>query len=159
LLHDCKQEFVGKKDYLALLRTYARSQYKNGKPWVAENLDALTGKWIVDLPRSADYNHSGFADLVITGLVGLRPRADNVLEVHPLLPEGAWDYFCLDHVRYHGHWLTVLYDRTGKRYQKGAGLMLFVDGRLAASGTGLGRLTAELPKNAAGTPKSSVAAP
>jgi hypothetical protein len=144
LLHDYKQEVVGKKDYLALLRTYARSQYKNGKPWVAENLDPLTGKWIVDQPRSGDYNHSGFADLVITGLVGLRPRADNVLDVHPLVPEGTWDYFSLDQIRYHGHWLTVRFDRTGKRYQKGAGLRLIVDGRLVAAGTELARLTATL---------------
>jgi hypothetical protein len=151
LLHDYTQDVVGKRDYLALLRTYARSQYKNGKPWIAENLDPLTGKWIVDQPRSADYNHSGFADLVITGLIGLRPRADDVLDVHPLVPEGTWDYFRLDRVRYHGRWLTVVYDRTGKRYNKGTGLQIFVDGRLHAAGAGLERLTAALPKIAANT--------
>jgi hypothetical protein len=148
LLHDYKQQVVAKEDYLALLRTYARSQYKDGKPWIAEDLDPLTGKWIVDQPRSADYNHSGFADLVITGLIGLRPRADDVLELHPLVPEGAWDYFRLERVRYHDHWLTVVYDRTGKRYEKGAGIMVFVDGCLVAAGTGLGKLTAALPKGA-----------
>ena len=104
----------------------------------------MTGKWIVDKDRSADYNHSGFADLMITGLVGLRPRVDHMLEVDPLVPEGTWDYFRLDRVRYHGHWLTILYDRTGNRYQQGAGLRIFVDGRLLASGPGLARLTAAI---------------
>jgi predicted GH43/DUF377 family glycosyl hydrolase len=146
LLHDYRQDFVGKKDYLTLLQTYARSQYKDGKPWIAEDLDALTGKWIVDLSRSVDYNHSCFADLVITGLVGLRPRADEVLEVNPLIPEGAWDYFCLDRIRYHGHWLTILYDKTGKRYGRGKGLRVFLDDRLLVAGNGVKRLSAALPE-------------
>ncbi len=145
LLNEYKQTVVGKKDYVALLQTYARSQYKDDKPWIAENLDALTGKWIVDKPRSVDYNHSGFVDLVITGLVGLRPRADDVLEINPLVPEGTWDYFCLDRVRYHGHWLTILYDKTGQRYGRGAGLRVFVDDRLVAAGDNLARLTTALP--------------
>jgi hypothetical protein len=144
LLHDYHQDVVVKDEYFALLQTYARSQHKDGKPWVAENLDPLTGRWIVDQPRSADYNHSGYADLVITGLIGLRPRPDDVLEVHPLLPDGAWDYFRLDRVRYHGRWLAVVYDRTGKRYGHGAGLRVFVDGRLLVTGASLGRLRAAL---------------
>ena len=44
------------------------------------------------------------------------------------MPEGAWDYFCLDRVRYHGHDLTVLFDKSGARYGDsatvGAGLPL-----------------------------------
>lgn len=46
--------------------------------------------------------------------------------------------------------MTVRYDRTGNRYQKGAGLKVFVNGRLLAAGTGLGRLTATLPKSGTG---------
>jgi predicted GH43/DUF377 family glycosyl hydrolase len=149
LLNGYRQDVMSKKDYLTLLRNYAKSQYKDGQPWIAENLDGLTGKWIVDKSRSADYNHSGFADLVITGLVGLRPRADDVLEVNPLLPEGEWDYFCLDRVRYHGRWLTILYDKTGTRYGQGPGLRVFADSRLVAAGNRLGRLTAELPRQGA----------
>ena len=57
-----------------------------------------------------DYNHSTFCDLVISGLIGLRPRADNVIEVNPLLPEGTWDYFCLDRVLYHGRTITILHN-------------------------------------------------
>jgi hypothetical protein len=145
LLNDYRENVLGKQGYLTTLRNYARSQHKEGKPWIAEDLDGLTGRWLVDLPRSVDYNHSGYADLIITGLAGLRPRADDIVEVNPLVPDGAWDYFCLDGVRYHGHVIAILYDRTGNRYQKGSGLRVFVDGQQVAASQRLGRLTAQLP--------------
>ncbi|MGB1128688.1 MAG: glycosyl hydrolase family 65 protein [Haloferula sp.] len=63
----------------------------------------------------------------------------------PLLPPGTWDYFCLDRVPYHGRSLTILYDKTGKRYNQGAGLRLLVDGEEIASSRKLTRLTAALP--------------
>lgn len=144
LLNDYHQDVVNRKDYMALLRGYARSQQKDGRPWVAEDLDADTGKWIVDLPRSVYYNHSGFTDLVITGLAGLRPRADQTVMVNPLVPEGQWDWFCLDGVPYHGRALTILWDRTGHRYHRSKGLMLFADGKLLAHRADLGRVTATL---------------
>lgn len=49
---------------------------------------------------------------MITGLIGLRPRMDNTVEVNPLIPEGKWDYFCLDNVLYHGRNLTICGIRT-----------------------------------------------
>ena len=55
---------------------------------------------------------------MITGLIGLRPRMDNTVEVNPLIPEGKWDYFCLDNVLYHGRNLTILWDKDGSRYQR-----------------------------------------
>lgn len=145
LLNDYSQTVVSRKDYLALLLGYARSQQRDGKPWVAEDLDADTGQWIVDLPRSIYYNHSGFGDPVITGLVGLRPRADARVVVSPLVPEGAWDFFCLDGVPYHGHSLSVVWDRTGRHYGLGAGLSLLADGRLLAHRSELGHLEGTLP--------------
>jgi prepilin-type processing-associated H-X9-DG protein len=36
--------------------------------------------------------------------------------------------------------LTILYDRTGKHYHRGRGLMLFVDGHKRASRSTLGTL-------------------
>jgi hypothetical protein len=125
------------------------------QPWIDENLNPYTGDWIArtllkqrrQLPdeRGKDYNHSTFCDLVITGLVGLRPRADEVVEVNPLVPEGIMDYFCLDRVLYHGRNLTILYDKTGERYSQGKGLRVFVDGRLIGSSATLQRVVGNLP--------------
>ena len=64
--------------------------------------------------------------------------------VNPLIPEGVWDYFCLDRVPYHGRMLTILWDKTGKRYNKGQGLRLFADGKEIAQGETLQRVEGEL---------------
>ena len=92
------------------------------------------------LAKGEDYNHSRYCDLVITGLAGLRPRADNTLEVHPLVPTG-WDYLCLDGVLYHGRAVTIIYDRTGNRYHKGTGLRVLVDGVEVAHSPTLAKIT------------------
>lgn len=144
LLDNYSQGVVTREDYLTLLTGYANSQYRDGKPWIAEDRDGLTGKWIVDLPRSVYYNHSGYADLIITGLVGLRPRADNVVDIRPLAP-AAWDYFCLQDVPYHGHLLTLFYDKTGQRYHRGAGLHVLADGREFIHADTLQNVTGTLP--------------
>ena len=36
------------------------------------------------------------------------PRADDVIEVNPLLPRDTWDYFCLDNVKYHSRLMTIV---------------------------------------------------
>lgn len=166
-LRNCPQDVVSKQDYFDTLKTYARSHRRtleDGRvvPWIDENLNPKTGDWISRTrlskwkngtwdagkggeERGKDYNHSTFCDLVISGLVGLRPRADDTVEVHPLLPEGTWDYFCLDPVRYHGRSLTILFDKTGSRYNKGKGLRVLADGREIAASETLGPVRATLP--------------
>ena len=144
LLNNYKQDVVSKSDYLTTLRNYAKSQHKAGKPWIAEDLDGMTGKWIVDLPRSVDYNHSAFCDLIITGLAGLRPRADDTLEINPLVPDDALDYFALDGVPYHGRSVTILYDKTGERYRRGRGLIVLIDGKDVARAQTPQRITTAL---------------
>jgi hypothetical protein len=146
VLDNYSQNIVSRNDYLAILTGYAHSQYRDGKPWIAEDLDPLTGKWIVDKPRSAYYNHSAYADLIITGLVGLRPRADDVVDLRPLAPP-EWDYFCLQDVPYHGHLLTILYDKTGRRYHRGIGLQAWSDGREIVHETTLRNATGTLSGN------------
>ena len=53
--------------------------------WIDEDLDADTDEWIAkdmliaknkQVGRGNYYNHSGFADPLITGLIGLEPRED-----------------------------------------------------------------------------------
>lgn len=137
---------VKAEDYFAAFRTYVRSQHwEGGKPYIGEYLDEKTGAWLKgDHPRSRWYNHSTFADLLITGVAGLRPREDEVVEVWPLLPQETWDWFCLDDVRYHGRTITVVWDRDGKRYGKGAGLCVLADGVEIARREGLGQVMGRL---------------
>jgi len=168
VLNDYPQNVITKADYLDILRMYARSQQRKLEdgtmvPWIDENLDPLTGDWVTRdvildeearrkkegqpiglVERGKDYNHSTFCDLVITGLVGLHPRSDDIIEVNPLVPENKWDSFCLDDVLYHGRSLTILWDKTGTKYGRGAGLSVLVDGKLIAHGVKLGKLTGKL---------------
>jgi hypothetical protein len=146
VLRDYPQSVVKKADYFNAFLTYTRSQYKEGKPYIGEYLDEKTGEWIKvkDGERSRYYNHSSFNDLLITGVVGLRPHVDNVVEVHPLLPQNTWQWFCLDGVPYHGRTLTILWDATGQRYRRGTGLRVFADGQLIARSTRLERVTGKL---------------
>jgi hypothetical protein len=108
-------------------------------------LDETTGQWLKGRQeRSRYYNHSTYADLVITGLVGLRPRPDESVEIDPLLPVDLWNSFCLDGIPYHGHALTVVWDKDGKRYGRGQGLSVLADGQVIARAEALGRLTGHL---------------
>jgi hypothetical protein len=142
LLNNYKQDYVADSNYFSLLNTYVESQYYRGRPYVGEYLDEKTGYWLKgDEERSRYYNHSTFNDLIITGLVGLRPRADDVIEVHPLLPTNKWDWFCLDNVLYHGKIITIVWDKTGMKYKKGKGLSVFVNGRKIAASDKLEKLT------------------
>jgi len=166
LLNNYQQDVVSRMDYLEALKIYTRSQHRtldDGTlvPWIDENLNPTNGDWISRTrlknwqgggwsaakggeERGKDYNHSTYCDLVISGLIGLRPRSDETVEVNPLLPAGTWDYFCLDRVRYHHHWLTILWDKTGEHYHRGRGLRLLVNGRPLADAPTLQRITASL---------------
>ncbi len=145
-LRDYKQSVVTKENYFDVFLTYVHCQHADGKPYIGEYLDETTGQWINGKAgRSRYYNHSTFADLVITGVAGLVPRADNRVEISPLLPDGAWNYFCLDGVNYHGHTLTIFWDADGSRYGRGKGLFVLADGKEIARGNKLSKLTGKLP--------------
>ena len=146
LLHNYSQDHVSRKDYYKLLHIYARSHRKNGKPYIAEALHPDTGSWDHHdfYNRSEHYFHSGFVDLIITGLCGLILEDKDTLTVDPLIPE-SWDYFALDEVPYRGHLVSLMWDRDGSRYDKGAGLHLFANGKKIASAPTLGKLSAPLP--------------
>ncbi len=150
LLNDYTQDVIHADDYVRLLKQYTRQHFLNGEPDLQEDYNPDTGNVIVGLQRSHHYNHSGYNDLIITGLVGLRPRADNILEINPLVPTdphstNALDYFCLENVPYHGQSVTIVYDRDGTRYKKGAGLSAYVDGRQVLAPSALGRKTIPIP--------------
>jgi hypothetical protein len=121
---------LGAATFLDALHVYAWSHQKNGQPYIGEYQDEKNGYWLKgDNERSSFYNHSGFCDLVISDLVGLKPGADNRIEVAPLVPAEKWDWFCLDKVLCHGHLITVLWDKNGTHYRKGKGLRIYADGK------------------------------
>jgi hypothetical protein len=135
------QSTVTAANYVSLLHGYAATQYKNGVPYVAEAHDADANSWIYDgANHSEDYNHSTYTDNVLSGLIGLRAQPDNTLQVKPLAPS-SWDYFAVENAPYHGHNVSVLWDRTGATYGQGAGLHVYVDGVQASSQSTLSPVT------------------
>ncbi|MCX6237941.1 MAG: glycoside hydrolase [Bacteroidia bacterium] len=130
--------------YFRLMELYVESQYKRGRPYLGEYQDEVTGYWLKgDEERSRYYNHSTFNDLIITGLVGLRPREDGKIEVNPLIPAGKWDWFCLDNVLYHGKIITIFWDIDGSRYSRGKGLVVLVNGKEAGRSVTLTKVVCE----------------
>ena len=148
LLCNYSQNIILKSDYFDLIKMYANEHYieKDGErvPFIDENLDPFTGEWIAKklleemenppggIGRGEHYNHSSFCDLVLNGLVGVRTRDDDILEVNPLFEDGNLEYMCADGIMYRGHSICVMWDKTGNRYGKGAGLRIYVDGDEAA---------------------------
>jgi hypothetical protein len=160
LLNGPPQSVIVNVDYFKLISTYAHSQRirtADGSfiPWIDEDLDPDTGEWIArnilearkqtPANRGRYYNHSGFADLVVTGLFGVRPSSGTKLTIHPLLPRNSWSYFALEGLPYHGHLLTLFYDKTGKHYQRGVGLHILRDGVEIGSARQLQTVTVQFP--------------
>jgi len=156
---DVSQSVIGPAEYREILDEYVRSQHiraPDGEtiPWIDEDLDPDTGQWIARAileakhqpppNRGRYYNHSGFADLIITGLIGVRPGQGDQLTIHPLV-SNQWQWFALDGLPYHGHLLTVYYDKTGTRYHRGTGFHVLYDGKEVASARTPAPITIQLP--------------
>ena len=148
LLCNYDQNIITKEDYFTILKIYSKSHKLKSSgsetiPWIDENLNPFTGEWQTRKnrmeyfkakgysdpfkERGKDYNHSTYCDLIISGLVGLRPQGNDSFMLNPLLPKDKWDWFCLSNVPYHNHLITILWDRTGNKYNMGSGLRVFVD--------------------------------
>ncbi|KAM7204984.1 carbohydrate-binding module family 13 protein [Rhypophila sp. PSN 637] len=149
LLHDYPtQSTISAADYFTLLTRYAATQYRDGNPYVAEAHHPDENRWMYDTrDHSEDYNHSTFIDNIIAGLLGLRGQPDNTLKINSIMVPSSWDYFALENVPYHGHLITILWDRSGSRYNQGSGLKVYVDGTLTTSRSTLtgGSLTIPIP--------------
>ena len=156
LLDDYHQSRITRTDYLRLLRLYTHQHYLSpGHPDIQEDYNPDTGQPIVGLARSHHYNHSTYVDLILSGLIGVRPRADENLEVNPLIPielapnERPIRYFALQKLVYHGHEVSVFYDLDGSRYRIGRGLSVFVDGKRSSGPGPLARTLIVLPSRSA----------
>ncbi len=158
LLNNYEQDQIRKDDFYKLLFNYAYSHRRtreDGKVvnWIDENLNPFTGDWISRsllktrpgfIERGKDYNHSTFCDLVISGLIGIRPSEGKKLVINPLIPENEWTYFCLDNLKYHGKILTVIYDKDGTRYNKGKGFIVYADGKKVSASPAIKKIVIDL---------------
>ncbi|KUI64544.1 Beta-L-arabinobiosidase [Cytospora mali] len=138
LLDQYDQDVVTNADYVDLLRLYAQLHYDDGAPNIEEDYYPDNGTVLVGLARSPHYFHSGFIDLVLSGLVGIRPRQDDYLEVNPLVDDTI-SWFRVENVPYHGHDVSVQWDADGTHFNT-KGLIVEVDGRQANSSATLTRL-------------------
>eukprot|EP01052_Picozoa_sp_SAG31_P024137 SAG31_NODE_2033_length_6618_cov_3.628624_7_plen_893_part_00 len=110
--------------------------------WIGENgcadggdpAKGLTGpSWVDGATEGYEYNHSTFIDLILSGLVGLRPSTDGRLTVNPLVPPGVLPWWTADGIALHGRIVSIRFDMHGSHYGEGKGLKVYVDGKLATS--------------------------
>ena len=130
-----------KQDFLNLVKQYAASHKRvneNGETvnWIDEVRHSLKDEWSSreilknsgwiekrgGYERGKDYNHSTFCDIIISGVVGVRCDREE-LEVLPLIPDD-WDYFRLDNLTFRGKTYSIIYDKTGLKYNQGKGLQI-----------------------------------
>ncbi|EOA85281.1 hypothetical protein ACJQWK_07263 [Exserohilum turcicum] len=145
-----KTGVINSEDYTSMLRKYAQL-HRNPSTGILdleEDYHPDTGLPIVGLKRSHHYFHSGFNDLVLSGLVGIRPSASDELIVNPLV-DTSISYFRAERIIYHGHEIAVQWDADGSHYGK-AGLQVEIDGKVTASQPSRGKIT--LPLNRARAP-------
>jgi len=159
VLNNYEQTIISREDYFKQLQIYANAHLRVDEkgtvlPWIDEVINPYNGDWISrtmlkqlgwpaskgGVERGKDYNHSTFCDLVISGLIGLHPQDNDTVVINPLLPANEWDWFCLDNISYHGKTLTIVFDRYGSKYNKGKGLMCFVNGDLKVQSDSIAKL-------------------
>lgn len=143
VLHD-GTDAVTPQEYMSLLSVFSRSHTltENGVtiPFIDEDLDPFTGEWIARRRiremkeedgtdkiegRGMYYNHSTFADLVLSGALGITVAKDT-LRIAPLAI-GTWERFRVENLSLRGRCFAVTYDTAG-------GLCLYEGERLLACG-------------------------
>lgn len=151
LLDHYNQDVITRSDYLRLLRQYSELHYQGDILNLEEDYDPATGEIIVGLTRSPHYFHSGYIDLIVTGVIGVRPRADDFLEVNPLLPASndsqAISWFRAEAIPYHGSDIAVQWDVDGSHFGQ-AGLRVERDGEVIGTSATLQRLIIPYPRKA-----------
>ena len=147
VIKDYSQPYVTKEDFFRIFSGYTHSHYRtqeNGKRinWLDENLDPDTGEWISrkilkewgwrtdkgGYERGKDYNHSAYADLIISKIFGVEPQENGKIRIRPMFPEN-WDYCKLEKVECQGREIDIIYDKNGGRYCEEKGFQLWCDGK------------------------------
>ncbi|MBI2898863.1 MAG: hypothetical protein HYY17_01625 [Planctomycetes bacterium] len=114
---------VTRARFFDFLHRYVRAQFDGGdfsKPGVPAAVHAETGAWLTPADRDV---RSGFADILIRHMGGLTPRADDVLEFHPIVEALPW--FRFRNVPYRGALLEIRWDAREGFSVKRDGKLLF----------------------------------
>jgi hypothetical protein len=136
------QSAITPKHFMELMNRYNELVYPGVMPndplW-RPNVHEYYSKWepysASSRPKPSDISHdfhSMYVSLIVEGAVGLTPREDERIELQPLAQD--WAYFVLDGLRYHGHDLTILWDRPDGQVRYDGypeGFSLYIDGALA----------------------------
>ena len=140
-IRDNQDPLIGPEHFYSLLANYTVAQFRDQIitfPWTGEYYNGETAKWRTN---ERDYNHSTYIDIIIADMAGLRPREDDILEVHPLIASDMKG-FLLDGVRYRGHDITIAWNASGSGTESPdgiEGLRIYADGKLV-------RHTEDIPK-------------
>lgn len=147
-----------------VLATFARMHTRGvadgavtGAPFVGESFHPTDGYWLSrrimfqrhsgDRRRGDHYLHSSFADVVLSGLVGLHVVLEHstaALVVEPLFAADQLSWFTSSAMRIRGRTVDVAYDRDGSHHAGLVGLAVWVDGKVAAHVPAIGRLVIPL---------------
>jgi len=82
---------------------------------------------------------------VISGLIGIVPTENEVMQLHPLVPEHVWDWFCLDTLNYKGRQVSIVWDRDGSKYKIRPGLTVIVGDKIVTNVPKLQPIVLSLP--------------
>ena len=137
--YGCEQKY--KNYFYELVKQYAKNHRRiteKGEiiPWIDEVRHPKKDEWssreilknlgwkkeMGGYERGKDYNHSTFCDIIISGIVGVKYESDK-FEASPVIPED-WEYFKLENIYFRGNVYSVIYDKTGNKYNKGKGLQI-----------------------------------
>ena len=95
----------------------------------------IDGRTYENYYRSWIYHNilGNYTYLFIEDMAGIQPRSDEKIELNPI--DFSYDHFMVNNVRYHGHDLTVVWDKPddGKTWYNECpeGYSLYIDGTLA----------------------------
>ena len=95
----------------------------------------IDGRTYENYYRSWIYHNilGNYTYLFIEDMAGIQPRADEKIELSPI--DFSYDHFMVNNVRYHGHDLTVVWDKPddGKTWYNECpeGYSMYIDGTLA----------------------------
>ncbi|ODM95227.1 Beta-L-arabinobiosidase [Orchesella cincta] len=108
--------------FLEVLHKYAETQFKDGKPYVAECHSPYRKLWVCDSRNGSEhYAHSTYVDNVLGDLLGIIPQADNTFLISPLIPSN------------------------GSKYNTTPGMKIYLNGELVGSQPALGEMSITIP--------------